>query len=61
MPREAILPEASYLRDIAARLRSQAQCASPAALREQLFELAEYYDGMAALTQVPPPAAPPSA
>jgi pyruvate-formate lyase len=47
MLHETNLPDSSYLRDIAARLRSRAQDASPATLRQQLLELAEYYDGMA--------------
>ncbi len=53
MPREDVLPDPGYLRGIAAELRSRALSAAPATLREQLLELAEYYDGMAGT--VPPP------
>jgi hypothetical protein len=58
MSRTDALPDPGYLRDIAAQLRNRAQSAAPSALREQLLELAEYYDGMAA-TVPPPVMAPP--
>jgi hypothetical protein len=53
MVQQGSLPEPSYLREIAAQLRSRAGSDAPAALREQLLALAEYYDDMAA-TVTPP-------